>query len=114
MKIARTPAILLTATVTPSGFAADKEAWPAKPIRIVVPTPPGGGNDIMARLAGQKLNEAWGQSVVVDHRAGAGGIIAMELGARAAPDGYTLLLGTTNLTVLPDVTKVAYHPVRDF
>ena len=99
-------------------FAADQEPspahYPVKPIRVLVPTPPGGGNDIMARLAGQKMNEAWGQPVVIDNRPGAGGIIAMELVARAASDGYTLLLGTTNLTVLPDVTRVGYDPVRDF
>ena len=90
------------------------QAYPAKPIRILVPTPPGGGNDIMARMAGQKMNERWGQPVVVDNRPGAGGQIAMETSARAAPDGYTLLLGTTNLTVLPGMTRVAYYPVRDF
>jgi tripartite-type tricarboxylate transporter receptor subunit TctC len=94
--------------------ASTNDSYPARPIRVIVPTPPGGGNDIMARLAGQKLNERWGQPVVVDNRPGAGGQIAMETAARAAPDGYTLLLGTTNLTVLPSMTKVAYDPVRDF
>ena len=88
--------------------------YPARPVRILVPTPPGGGNDIMARMAAQKMNERWSQPVVVDNRPGAGGQIAMETSARAAPDGYTLLLGTTNLTVLPSMTKVAYDPVRDF
>jgi tripartite-type tricarboxylate transporter receptor subunit TctC len=94
--------------------AVAAQTYPAKPIRILVPTPPGGGNDIMARMAGQKMNERWGQPVVVDNRPGAGGQIAMETSARAAPDGYTLLLGTTNLTVLPSMTRVAYDPVRDF
>jgi tripartite-type tricarboxylate transporter receptor subunit TctC len=89
-------------------------SYPARPIRILVPTPPGGGNDIMARMAAQKMNERWSQPVVVDNRPGAGGQIAMETSARAAPDGYTLLLGTTNLTVLPSMAKVAYDPVRDF
>jgi tripartite-type tricarboxylate transporter receptor subunit TctC len=89
-------------------------AYPTKPVRILVPTPPGGGNDIMARMAAQKMNERWSQAVVVDNRPGAGGQIAMETSARATPDGYTLLLGTTNLTVLPSMTKVAYDPVRDF
>jgi tripartite-type tricarboxylate transporter receptor subunit TctC len=106
--------LLLATTAAVPGVAADRETYPAKPIRILVPTPPGGGNDIMARLAAQKMNEHWNQAVVVDNRPGAGGQIAMETAARAAPDGYTLLLGTTNLTVLPSMTRVAYDPIRDF
>ena len=89
-------------------------AFPEKPVRVIVPSPPGGGNDIMARLASQKLAEAWGRQVVVDNRPGAGGAIAFEMAARAAPDGYTLVLGSTNLTVLPDIQKVNYHPIKDF
>src|SRR5262249_53913871 len=89
-------------------------AYPEKPVRLIVPSPPGGGNDIMARLAGQKLGEAWGRQVRVDSRGGAGGAIAFEMAARAEPNGYTLLLGSTNLTVLPDITKVNYDPIRDF
>ena len=91
-----------------------REQYPARPIRLIVPTPPGGGNDIMARLAGQRLSEAWGKQVVVDNRSGAGGAIAFEMAARADADGYTLLLGSTNLTVLPDVTKVEYDPIKSF
>ena len=89
-------------------------AYPDKSVRLIVPSPPGGGNDIMARLAGQKLTEAWSKQVVVDNRPGAGGVIAFEMAARAEPNGYTLLLGSTNLTVLPDITKVNYHPISDF
>src|SRR5215510_494313 len=89
-------------------------AYPEKPVRVIVPSPPGGGNDIMARLAGQKLSEVWGRQVLIDNRGGAGGAIAFEMAARAAPDGYTLLLGSTNLTVLPDMTKVNYDPIKDF
>lgn len=89
-------------------------AYPEKPVRLIVPSPPGGGNDIMARLAGQKLTEAWGRQVVVDNRPGAGGAIAFETAARAEPNGYTLLLGSTNFTVLPDMTKVNYDPIKDF
>src|SRR6188474_2865616 len=91
---------------------APAPAYPERPIRLIVPSPPGGGNDIMARLAAQRLNESWGRSVVVDNRPGAGGAIAFETAARAEPDGYTLLLGSTNLTVLPDLTKVAYDPIK--
>ena len=89
-------------------------AYPEKSIRVIVPSPPGGGNDIMARLASQKLAEAWGRQVLVDNRPGAGGAIAFEMAARAESNGYTLLLGSTNLTVLPDVQKVNYHPIKDF
>lgn len=68
----------------------------------------------MARLAAQRLSESWGKQAVVDNRSGAGGAIAFEMAARAEPDGYTLLLGSTNLTVLPDITKVAYDPIGHF
>jgi tripartite-type tricarboxylate transporter receptor subunit TctC len=114
MKLQRIATTLLAAAIAVPCLAADREAYPIKPIRILVPTPPGGGNDIMARMAAQKMNERWSQAVVVDNRPGAGGQIAMETSARSAPDGYTLLLGTTNLTVLPSMTRVAYDPVRDF
>ena len=100
--------------VLPAFFLPAWGAYPEKPVRVIVPSPPGGGNDIMARLAAQKLTEAWGRQVLVDNRGGAGGAIAFELAARAAPDGYTLLLGSTNLTVLPDITKVNYDPIKDF
>src|SRR3954451_5241627 len=89
-------------------------AYPEKPIRLIVPSPPADGNDIMARLAGQKLTEAWGKQVLVDNRPGAGGAIAFEMAARAEPNGYTLLLGSTNFTALPDMTKVNYDPIKDF
>jgi tripartite-type tricarboxylate transporter receptor subunit TctC len=101
------PALALAAQPAP-------DSYPSRPIRIVVPSPPGGGNDIMARIGSQRLSEAWSRPVIVDNRPGAGGAIAFEMVARAEPDGYTLLLGSTNLTVLPDITKVAYDPIRDF
>jgi tripartite-type tricarboxylate transporter receptor subunit TctC len=109
--IARFLALMLAASL-PGAYAW--AAYPEKPIRLIVPSPPGGGNDIMARLAGQKLTEAWGRQVLVDNRPGAGGAIAFEMAARAEPNGYTLLLGSTNLTVLPDMTKVNYDPIKDF
>src|SRR5689334_17461572 len=110
-RVAVTPACVLAALV---GGGPAWGAYPEKTVRIIVPSPPGGGNDVMARLAGQKLAEAWGRQVVVDNRPGAGGAIAFEMAARAAPDGYTLVLGSTNLTVLPDIQKVNYHPIKDF
>ena len=114
MKICSLIITIIAAVLCHCAAAAENDTWPVKPVRILVPTPPGGGNDIMARMAAQKMNERWSQAVVVDNRPGAGGQIAMETAAKAAPDGYTLLLGTTNLTVLPGMTKVAYDPVRDF
>ena len=104
------------ACVLPAFFAGTPAwgAYPDKAVRVIVPSPPGGGNDIMARLAGQKLSEAWGKQVLVDNRPGAGGAIAFEIAARAESNGYTLLLGSTNLTVLPDITKVNYDPIKDF
>src|SRR5262245_56082643 len=90
--------------------------WPQKPVRIVVPYPPGGGNDLLARLTGQKLMEKWGQKVVVDNRPGASGMIGAEIVAKSAPDGYTLLLcgapeAALNATLY---SKLPYDPVRDF
>jgi tripartite-type tricarboxylate transporter receptor subunit TctC len=108
-------AILLASALAASHAGAPaRGAYPEKPVRLIVPSPPGGGNDTMARLASQKLGEAWGKQVVVDNRPGGGGVIAFEMAARAEPNGYTLLLGSTNLTVLPDITKVNYDPIKDF
>ncbi len=105
-------AFALSAAVYSVAHAADD--YPSRPIRIIVPSPPGGGNDIMARIGAQRLSEAWSRPVIVDNRPGAGGAIAFETVAHAEPDGYTLLLGSTNLTVLPDITKVAYDPIKDY
>lgn len=90
--------------------------YPTRPIRIVVGFGPGGGNDLLARLIGQKLAERLGQAVVVENKPGAGARIATEYVARAAPDGYTLLLGATGaMTVNPAVYgKLPYDTVRDF
>ena len=67
------------------GAQSDGSLYPSKPIRLIVPSPPGGGNDVMARLVGQRLNDAWGQNVVIDNRPGAGGGIAFEMAAQARP-----------------------------
>ena len=92
------------------------QAYPAKPVRLVVPFPPSGGNDVFARLLAQKLSDAWKQQVLVENRPGAGGNVGTEFAARAAPDGYTLLLGHTGtLAINPALyTKPGYDPQRDF
>jgi tripartite-type tricarboxylate transporter receptor subunit TctC len=90
-------------------------AFPNKPIRILVPSTPAGASDFLARLIGAKLSETWRQQVVIDNRAGAGGIIGSEIVARAAPDGYTLLIVATGYTVNPFLyAKLPYDTVRDF
>jgi tripartite-type tricarboxylate transporter receptor subunit TctC len=89
--------------------------YPAKAITIIVPFAPGGSNDIVARAIGQKLNEDWGQPVVVDNRPGAGGVIGSEFVARAAPDGYTLLLVSSTFTINPAVkTNLPFDVAKDF
>ena len=89
-------AVATCATVLPthaqSQTATPAPAWPVKPLRIVVPFPWGGTSDILARLIGQKLTEAWGQQLLVDSRAGANGSIGTDIVVRAPPDGYTILL----------------------
>ena len=86
-----------------------------KPIRFIVPYPAGGGTDIMARLLGTKLTEAWGQQVVVENRAGASGILGNDLVAKAAPDGYTVLIGITTLVQMPHLNpKLPYDVFKDF
>ena len=90
--------------------AAAAQDYPAKPIRVIV----GPGPDVLARIVGQKLTDAWGQQVIVDQRPGAGGIIAAESVAKSAPDGYTLLLSTGTYTTIPGLySKVPYDFVKD-
>ena len=91
------------------------QEWPARPVRLLVGFPVGGAADILARLHATRLQDAIGQAVVVDNRGGAGGVIATELAARAAGDGYTLLFTSLPHVINPPLYgKVAYHPVKDF
>ncbi len=92
------------------------QTFSAKPMRIIVPFPAGGGADLWARVIAQKLGEAWGQNVIVDNRAGASGIIGTELASKAMPDGDTLLLGTTGTHATNPVVfrKLPYDPIKDF
>ena len=95
--------------------AAVAAQYPARPIRIIASTSPGSGPDIMSRLIGHKLTEAWGQQIVVDDRAGASGIIGTEIAAKAAPDGYTLLMLTSSHVIVEALfQKLNYNLVRDF
>jgi tripartite-type tricarboxylate transporter receptor subunit TctC len=99
------------------GLAASSfGAYPEKPIRIIVPYPPGGMTDILARAIGQKLGDKLGQPVVIDNRGGAGGTIGSNLAAKSAPDGYTLVLGTfgSHAVNYALVEKLPYHPLKDF
>jgi len=92
------------------------QPYPNKPIRLIVPYPPGGGNDTFARLIGNKLSERLGQPVVIDNRPGAGTMIGTEAAAKAASDGYTLLLGSiATHAISPNLyAKVPYDPIKDF
>ena len=91
-------------------------AYPAKPVRMIVHFPPGGPTDIVARAVAQKLTDAWGHQFIIDNRPSAGGIVGVELVARAVPDGYTLLFGTGgSMAITPALgTKLPYDVVRDF
>jgi tripartite-type tricarboxylate transporter receptor subunit TctC len=108
-------ALAVGATAAALAPAAWAQAWPARPVRIVVPYPPGGPTDIVARVVGQKLAERLRQPFVIENRAGAGGNIGAEAVAKSAPDGYTLLLGTTAHAINPSLFKaLGYDFARDF
>jgi tripartite-type tricarboxylate transporter receptor subunit TctC len=98
------------------GGAHAQANYPNKPIRLIVPFPPGGGTDILSRLIANKLTETVGWQIVIDNRGGAGGNIGLQAAAQAAPDGYTMVMGqTSNLAINPSLySKLPYDPVRDF
>jgi tripartite-type tricarboxylate transporter receptor subunit TctC len=108
---------LIAASVTSGATWAQSAAnYPTKAVRFIAPFPPGGSTDLLARLVAQKLSEAWGQQVIVENRGGAAGTIGVELAARAAPDGYTIVMGHVgtfgvNPTLYP---KLPYDAIRDF
>jgi tripartite-type tricarboxylate transporter receptor subunit TctC len=117
MQFSRTHVLVLAALCgTPALGHAAEPAYPMRPIRIIVPYPPGGSTDPTARQLGQWLSEKFGQPVVIDNRPGAGATLGHALGAQATPDGYNLLLGTSGglVTGPASGTKVAYDPVKDF
>jgi tripartite-type tricarboxylate transporter receptor subunit TctC len=96
------------------GGQAMAQAFPAKPVRIIVAFPPGGGTDIVARLVGQRLADLWGQQVIVDARGGGNTVVGTENVAKSLPDGYTLLLTTNAHSVVPHLVKVPFDPINDF
>ncbi len=96
--------------------AAQAQAWPSKPVKFIVPFPPGGATDISARMIGQKLGEMWGQTVVIENRGGAGGGVGAAEAARAIPDGYTLFFPSGSVVTANQhiYAKMAYNPEKDF
>ena len=109
-----TAAVVMTYGV--AAHAAQTDAFPLRPVRVIVPFTPGSGTDIVARAVAQSLTESWQQSIVVDNRPGAGGTIAGELVAKANPDGYTLMLGNVSTLAIARslYPKLPYDPLRDF
>lgn len=107
---------LATLLLAASSTLAVAQAWPSKPVTIIVPFVPGGGTDLGARLMAQKLSNRWGQSVVVDNRGGAGGVVGADAVARAKPDGYTLLVGNLGTQSINPVLykKLPYDPDKAF
>lgn len=105
---------LLLATSAGAVRAQDAANYPVKPIRLIIALAPGGGVDTSGRLLGQRFTDAWGQQVIAENRAGAGGTIATEQVARAAPDGYTLLMQSMSHAITPALYKLGYDTIRDF
>lgn len=106
---------LACAVMLPVVAMAQSDAWPNRPVRMLVPFPPGGGADFVARLVGQRLSELWRQPVVIENRPGASTMIAAEAVAKSPPDGYTLLLTVSNHTSNPALfSKIPYDTQKDF
>lgn len=107
--------LLATASGTSAAAPDAAERFPTHPVRIVVPYPPGGPNDSIARALGQRLTTVWKQSVVIENRPGASGVIGSDVVARAAPDGLTLMLGSITHAILPGLNpKLPFDPIADF
>src|SRR6202045_5445638 len=103
------------ATIPPARAQEDPSKYPTRAIHIVVGFTPGGGNDIIARIVGQKLSESLGQPVIIDNKPGGGAIVATEYVAKSAPDGYTLLMSASGISINPAVyAKLPYDAVKDF
>ena len=108
--------VLLVAACVLHASGAFAQAYPSKPVKMIVGFPPGGGTDVVARVISQKLTEWWGQAVTVENRAGATGTIGADVTAKSAPDGYTLMMGHVNShAIAPNLfAKLPYDPIKDF
>src|SRR5436189_2085364 len=100
--------LLLCCLAALATSALAQQPYPTKPVRFIVPNPPGGGTDLVARIASQKVGERWGMNLIIDNRPGAGGIIAVDVAAKSAPDGYTLLVGHFPLAITVNLVKVPF------
>src|SRR4051812_7471038 len=107
----RTGAAMLIAGC--AAFAAAQN-YPSKPVRLIVPFPPGGSNDIVGRLIGQELSERLGKQVIIDNRGGAGGVLGTEIAAHADPDGHTLLIISVAYAFNPALYKMRFDPEKAF
>ena len=109
-------AVVLVAAYAQSGIAAPADNYPSRPLRFIVPLPPGGGADIVARTIAERLTKILGQQVLVDNRPGGGTVIGADLAAKSPPDGYPLLLGTATTHAINAslVRKLSYDPIKDF
>ena len=106
---------LTTAPIAPASAQQDPSKYPTRPVHIIVGFSAGGGNDIIARIFGQKLSESLGQPVIVENKPGGGAIVATEYVAKSAPDGYTLLVGASGMAINPAVyARLPYDSIRDF
>ena len=107
--------VLIAAILALASSAMAQTTYPTRPVRIVIPYPPGGSNDVMGRLVGQKLRELLGVTTIIDNRGGGNGIIGTDAVARAAPDGQTILIASINSHLLtPLLGKTPYHPIDSF
>ena len=112
--------LLVAGALLTSSLAAQAQSWPSKPVRIIVPFPPGGTTDIVARSLGAELQKMWQQPVVIENRAGAGGNVGADAVAKSPNDGYTLLMGTVGTHAINAAlfaqsgNKMPFDPVKDF
>src|SRR5215471_21488694 len=106
--------VTILAFLAAAAPARAAEDYPARPIHLIIPFPPGGSNDVVGRVFANALSERLGQTLVVENRAGAGGVVGTELAANAAPDGYTLLVISLAHAVNPWLYKLKYDPIKAF